>query len=115
MGSDNSQTRLNTNLAIAILICCTNHTPTEQQVDDLIARISGDKSNGELAKYDDLIFQMILAGSSSKHLFELDDHQFIHALCYVINNIHQYQSTKCKKDYFALINATNKDKQKVYF
>lgn len=115
MGSDNSQTRLNTNLAIAILICCTNDTPSEQQVDDLIARIAGDKSNSEWAKYDDLIFQMILAGSSSKHLFELDDNQFIDALCHVINNIHQYQSTKCKKDYFTTIVTANKDKQNVYF
>lgn len=113
--------RMDTNLAAAIMM-----TSGEACIDiakattDLIARINGDKSNQALEKYDNVIFRVGLAATSSTCLQSLPDEQCIEALVHVIMNMNKYPATSDKKQYFESLcvtadhSAANNDKQTVY-
>ncbi|WP_421655615.1 PD-(D/E)XK nuclease-like domain-containing protein [Morganella morganii] len=113
--------RMDANLAAAIMLAsgeaCIDIT---KATTDLIARINGDKSNPALEKYDNIIFRVGLAATSSTCLQSLPDDQCIEALAHIIRNMDKYPATGDKKQYFesqceaADHSAANNDKQIVY-
>lgn len=112
--------RMDANLAAAILAADGAETFTPAELNNLIARINGDKSNQALEKYDNIIFRVSLAATSSTCLQSLQDEQCIEALAHVIRNMDKYQATSDKKQYFESLceaadhSAANNDKQTVY-
>ncbi|MBT0456897.1 PD-(D/E)XK nuclease-like domain-containing protein [Morganella morganii] len=112
--------RMDANLAAAILAADGAETFTPAEMNNLIARINGDKSNQALEKYDNIIFRVSLAATSSTCLQSLQDEQCIEALAHVIRNMDKYPATSDKKQYFELLceaadhSAANNDKQTVY-
>lgn len=112
--------RMDANLAAAILAADGAETFTPAELNNLIARINGDKSNPALEKYDNIIFRVGLAATSSTCLQSLLDDQCIEALAHVIRNMDKYPATSDKKQYFESLceaadhSAANNDKQKVY-
>lgn len=113
--------RMDANLAAAIMLAsgeaCIDIT---KATTDLIARINGDKSNPALEKYDNIIFRVGLAATSSTCLQSLPDDQCIEALAHIIRNMDKYPATSDKKQYFESLceaadhSAANNDKQIVY-
>ncbi len=118
--------RMDANLAAAIMLAdgevCIDIT---KETTDLIARINGDKSNQALEKYDNIIFRVGLAATSSTCLQSLQDEECIEALAHVIRNMDKYPATSDKKQYFESLcgkdafpaadhSAANNDKQTVY-
>ncbi|EPC7542036.1 PD-(D/E)XK nuclease-like domain-containing protein [Morganella morganii] len=113
--------RMDANLAAAIMMAsgeaCIDIAKTTT---DLIARINGDKSNPALEKYDNIIFRVGLAATSSTCLQSLPDEQCIEALAHIIRNMDKYPATSDKKQYFESLceaadhSAANNDKQPVY-
>lgn len=113
--------RMDANLAAAIMLAsgeaCIDIT---KATTDLIARINGDKSNPALEKYDNIIFRVGLAATSSICLQSLPDEQCIEALAHIIRNMDKYPATSDKKQYFESLceaadhSAANNDKQIVY-
>ncbi|KJF77765.1 DNA breaking-rejoining protein [Morganella morganii] len=113
--------RMDANLAAAIMMAngeaCID---IAKATTDLIARINGDKSNPALEKYDNIIFRVGLAATSSTCLQSLPDEQCIEALAHIIRNMDKYPATSDKKQYFESLceaadhSAANNDKQKVY-
>ncbi|EOX0649151.1 PD-(D/E)XK nuclease-like domain-containing protein [Morganella morganii] len=113
--------RMDANLAAAIMLAsgeaCIDIT---KATTDLIARINGDKSNQALEKYDNIIFRVGLAATSSTCLQSLPDEQCIEALAHVIRNMDKYPATSDKKQYFESLceaadhSAAKNDKQTVY-
>lgn len=112
--------RMDANLAAAILAADGAETFTPAELNNLIARINGDKSNQALEKYDNIIFRVSLAATSSTCLQSLQDEQCIEALAHVIRNMDKYPATSDKKQYFESLceaadhSAANNDKQTVY-
>lgn len=112
--------RMDANLAAAILAADGAETFTPAELNNLIARINGNKSNPALEKYDNVIFRVCLAATSSTCLQSLPDEQCIEALAHVIMNMDKYPATSDKKQYFESLceaadhSAANNDKQKVY-
>lgn len=113
--------RMDANLAAAIMLAsgeaCIDIT---KATTDLIARINGDKSNQALEKYDNIIFRVGIAATSSTCLQSLPDEQCIEALAHVIRNMDKYPATSDKKQYFESLceaadhSAAKNDKQTVY-
>ncbi len=118
--------RMNANLAAAIMMAngeaCID---IAKATTDLIARINGDKSNPALEKYDNIIFRVGLAATSSTCLQSLQDEECIEALAHVIRNMDKYPATSDKKQYFESLcgkdafpaadhSAAKNDKQTVY-
>lgn len=118
--------RMDANLAAAIMMAngeaCIDIT---KATTDLIARINGDKSNQALEKYDNIIFRVGLAATSSTCLQSLQDEECIEALAHVIRNMDKYPATSDKKQYFESLcgkdafpaadhSAAKNDKQTVY-
>lgn len=113
--------RMDANLAAAIMMAngeaCIDIT---KATTDLIARINGNKSNPALEKYDNIIFRVGLAATSSTCLQSLPDEQCIEALAHIIRNMDKYPATSDKKQYFESLceaadpSAANNDKQIVY-
>ncbi|MBC4010410.1 PD-(D/E)XK nuclease-like domain-containing protein [Morganella morganii] len=113
--------RMDANLAAAIMLAsgeaCIN---IAKATTDLIARINGDKSNPALEKYDNIIFRVGLATTSSTCLQSLPDEQCTEALAHIIRNMDKYPATSDKKQYFESLceaadhSAANNDKQIVY-
>ncbi len=112
--------RMDANLAAAILAADGAETFTPAELNNLIARINGDKSNQALENYDNIIFRVSLAATSSTCLQSLPDEQCIEALAHVIRNMDKYPATSDKKQYFESLceaadhSAANNDKQTVY-
>ena len=112
--------RMDANLAAAILAADGAETFTPAELNNLIARINGDKSNQALEKYDNIIFRVGLAATSSTCLQSLPDEQCIEALAHVIRNMDKYPATSDKKQYFESLcgaadhSAAKNDKQPVY-
>ncbi len=112
--------RMDANLAAAILAADGAETFTPAELNNLIARINGDKSNQALEKYDNIIFRVSLAATSSTCLQSLQDEQCIEALAHVIRNMDKYPATSDKKQYFESLceaadhSAAKNDKQTVY-
>ncbi|HAT1526567.1 TPA: PD-(D/E)XK nuclease-like domain-containing protein [Morganella morganii] len=112
--------RMDANLAAAILAADGAETFTPAELNNLIARINGDKSNPALEKYDNIIFRVGLAATSSTCLQSLPDEQCIEALAHIIRNMDKYPATSDKKQYFESLceaadhSAANNDKQIVY-
>ncbi|HCR4031754.1 PD-(D/E)XK nuclease-like domain-containing protein [Morganella morganii] len=112
--------RMDANLAAAILAADGAETFTPAELNNLIARINGDKSNQALEKYDNIIFRVGLAATSSTCLQSLPDEQCIEALAHVIRNMDKYPATSDKKQYFESLceaadhSAAKNDKQTVY-
>ncbi|MGJ5646193.1 PD-(D/E)XK nuclease-like domain-containing protein [Morganella morganii] len=112
--------RMDANLAAAILAADGAETFTPAELNNLIARINGDKSNQALEKYDNIIFRVSLAATSSTCLQSLPDEQCIEALAHVIRNMDKYPATSDKKQYFESLceaadhSAAKNDKQTVY-
>lgn len=112
--------RMDANLAAAILAADGAETFTPAELNNLIARINGDKSNQALEKYDNIIFRVGLAATSSTCLQSLQDEECIEALAHVIRNMDKYPATSDKKQYFESLceaadhSAANNDKQTVY-
>ncbi|MEM8027439.1 PD-(D/E)XK nuclease-like domain-containing protein [Morganella morganii] len=112
--------RMDANLAAAILAADGAETFTPAKLNNLIARINGDKSNQALEKYDNIIFRVGLAATSSTCLQSLQDEECIEALAHVIRNMDKYPATSDKKQYFESLceaadhSAANNDKQTVY-
>lgn len=112
--------RMDANLAAAILAADGAETFTPAELNNLIARINGDKSNQALEKYDNIIFRVGLAATSSTCLQSLPDEQCIEALAHVIRNMDKYPATSDKKRYFESLcvaadhSAAKNDKQPVY-
>ena len=117
---------MDANLAAAIMMAkgeaCIDIT---KATTDLIARINGDKSNQALEKYDNIIFRVGLAATSSTCLQSLQDEECIEALAHVIRNMDKYPATSDKKQYFESLcgkdafpaadhSAAKNDKQTVY-
>lgn len=113
--------RMDANLAAAIMMAngeaCIDIT---KATTDLIARINGDKSNQVLEKYDNIIFRVGLAATSSTCLQSLHDEECIEALAHVIRNMDKYPATSDKKQYFESLcgaadhSAAKNNKQTVY-
>lgn len=118
--------RMNANLAAAIMMAngeaCID---IAKATTDLIAHINGDKSNPALEKYDNIIFRVGLAATSSTCLQSLQDEECIEALAHVIRNMDKYPATSDKKQYFESLcgkdafpaadhSAAKNDKQTVY-
>lgn len=118
--------RMDANLAAAIMLAsgeaCIDIT---KATTDLIARINGDKSNQALEKYDNIIFRVGLAATSSTCLQSLQDEECIEALAHIIRNMDKYPATSDKKQYFESLcgkdafpaadhPAAKNDKQTVY-
>ncbi|MBC3995217.1 hypothetical protein H8R20_06340 [Morganella morganii] len=112
--------RMDANLAAAILAADGAETFTPAELNNLIARINGDKSNQVLEKYDNIIFRVSLAATSSTCLQSLPDERCIEALAHVIRNMDKYPATSDKKQYFESLcgaadhSAAKNDKQTVY-
>ncbi len=113
--------RMDANLAAAIMLASGEACiDIAKATTDLIARINGDKSNPALEKYDNIIFRVGLAATSSTCLQSLPDDQCIEALAHIIRNMDKYPATGDKKQYFesqceaADHSAANNDKQIVY-
>lgn len=118
--------RMDANLAAAIMMASGEACiDIAKATTDLIARINGDKSNQALEKYDNVIFRVGLAATSSTCLQSLPDEQCIEALAHVIRNMDKYPATSDKKQYFESLcgkdafpaadhSAANNDKQTVY-
>ena len=112
--------RMDANLAAAILAADGAETFTPAELNNLIVRINGDKQNQALEKYDNIIFRVGLAATSSTCLQSLPDEQCIEALAHVIRNMDKYPATSDKKQYFESLceaadhSAANNDKQTVY-
>ncbi len=112
--------RMDANLAAAILAADGAETFTPAELNNLIARINGDKSNQALEKYDNIIFRVGLAATSSTCLQSLPDEQCIEALAHVIMNMDKYPATSDKKQYFESLceaadhSAEKNNKQTVY-
>ncbi|WP_427195119.1 PD-(D/E)XK nuclease-like domain-containing protein [Morganella morganii] len=112
--------RMDANLAAAILAADGAETFTPAELNNLIARINGDKSNPTLEKYDNIIFRVGLAATSSTCLQSLPDEQCIEALAHVIRNMDKYPATSDKKQYFESLceaadhSAAKNNKQTVY-
>ena len=83
--------RMDANLAAAIMLASGEACiDIAKATTDLIARINGDKSNPALEKYDNIIFRVGLAATSSTCLQSLPDEQCIEALAHVIRNMDKY-------------------------
>lgn len=113
--------RMDANLAAAIMLASGEACiDIAKATTDLIARINGDKSNLALEKYDNVIFRVGLAATSSTCLQSLQDEQCIEALAHIIRNMDKYPATSDKKQYFESLcgaadhSAANNDKQTVY-
>ncbi|MEM7839936.1 PD-(D/E)XK nuclease-like domain-containing protein [Morganella morganii] len=118
--------RMDANLAAAIMMASGEACiDIAKATTDLIARINGDKSNQALEKYDNVIFRVGLAATSSTCLQSLPDEQCIEALAHVIMNMNKYPATSDKKQYFESLcgkdafpaadhSAAKNDKQTVY-
>lgn len=113
--------RMDANLAAAIMMASGEACiDIAKATTDLIARINGDKSNPALEKYDNIIFRVGLAATSSTCLQSLPDEQCIEALAHIIRNMDKYPATSDKKQYFESLcdaadhSAANNDKQIVY-
>ncbi|HGN0091157.1 TPA: PD-(D/E)XK nuclease-like domain-containing protein [Morganella morganii] len=113
--------RMDANLAAAIMLASSETCiDIVKATTDLIARINGDKSNQALEKYDNIIFRVGLAATSSTCLQSLPDEQCIEALAHVIMNMDKYPATSDKKQYFESLcvaadhSAAKNDKQTVY-
>lgn len=118
--------RMDANLAAAIMLASGEaYIDIAKATTDLIARINGDKSNQALEKYDNIIFRVGLAATSSTCLQSLQDEQCIEALAHVIRNMDKYPATSDKKQYFESLcgkdafpaadhSAAKNDKQTVY-
>lgn len=113
--------RMDANLAAAIMLASGEACiDIAKATTDLIARINGDKSNQALEKYDNVIFRVGLAATSSTCLQSLPDEQCIGALAHVIMNMDKYPATSDKKQYFESLceaadhSAAKNDKQPVY-
>ncbi len=117
--------RMDANLAAAILAADGAETFTPAELNNLIARINGDKSNQALEKYDNIIFRVGLAATSSTCLQSLQGEECIEALAHVIRNMDKYPATSDKKQYFESLcgkdafpaadhSAAKNDKQTVY-
>ncbi|HCR3446145.1 TPA: PD-(D/E)XK nuclease-like domain-containing protein [Morganella morganii] len=118
--------RMDANLAAAIMLASGEACiDIAKATTDLIARINGDKSNPALEKYDNIIFRVGLAATSSTCLQSLPDEQCIEALAHVIRNMDKYPATSDKKQYFESLcgkdafpaadhSAAKNDKQTVY-
>lgn len=112
--------RMDANLAAAILAADGAETFTPAELNNLIARINGDKSNQALEKYDNIIFRVGLAATSSTCLQSLQDEECIEALAHIIRNMDKYPATSDKKQYFESLcgaadhSAVENDKQTVY-
>jgi exodeoxyribonuclease VIII len=117
--------RMDANLAAAILAADGAETFTPAELNNLIARINGDKSNQALEKYGNIIFRVGLAATSSTCLQSLPDEQCIEALAHIIRNMDKYPATSDKKQYFESLcgkdafpaadhSAVKNDKQIVY-
>lgn len=113
--------RMDANLAAAIMMASGEACiDIAKATTDLIARINGDKSNQALEKYDNVIFRVGLAATSSTCLQSLTDEQCIEALAHVIMNMNKYPATSDKKQYFESLcvaadhSAAKNDKQTVY-
>ncbi|EPY9202399.1 PD-(D/E)XK nuclease-like domain-containing protein [Morganella morganii] len=117
--------RMDANLAAAILAADGAETFTPAELNNLIARINGDKSNQALEKYDNIIFRVGLAATSSTCLQSLQDEECIEALAHIIRNMDKYPATSDKKQYFESLcgkdafpdadhSAAKNDKQTVY-
>ncbi|MGL4169829.1 PD-(D/E)XK nuclease-like domain-containing protein [Morganella morganii] len=118
--------RMDANLAAAIMMASGEACiDIAKATTDLIARINGDKSNQALEKYDNVIFRVGLAATSSTCLQSLPDEQCIEALAHVIRNMDKYPATSDKKQYFESLcgkdafpaadhSAAKNDKQTVY-
>lgn len=118
--------RIDANLAAAIMLASGEACiDIAKATTDLIARINGDKSNQALEKYDNIIFRVSLAATSSTCLQSLPDERCIEALAHVIRNMDKYPATSDKKQYFESLcgkdafpaadhSAAKNDKQTVY-
>ncbi|MBS9541269.1 PD-(D/E)XK nuclease-like domain-containing protein [Morganella morganii subsp. morganii] len=113
--------RMDANLAAAIMLASGEACiDIAKATTDLIARINGDKSIQTLEKYDNIIFRVGLAATSSTCLQSLPDEQCIEALAHVIINMDKYPATSDKKQYFESLceaadhSAAKNDKQTVY-
>lgn len=118
--------RMDANLAAAIMLASGEACiDIAKATTDLIARINGDKSNPALEKYDNIIFRVGLAATSSTCLQSLPDEQCIEALAHIIRNMDKYPATSDKKQYFESLcgkdafpaadhSAAKNDKQTVY-
>lgn len=112
--------RMDSILAISILSCCQESAFDEHDVRSLVARINGDKSHPEFSQYDDTIFRVGIAATSSTCLQTLSNEQCIDALSHIIMNIDKYPATSDKKQYFESLcgaadhSAAKNDKQTVY-
>lgn len=113
--------RMDANLAAAIMMASGEACiDIAKATTDLITRINGDKSNQALEKYDNVIFRVGLAATSSTCLQSLPDEQCIEALAHVIRNMDKYPATSDKKQYFESLceaadhSAAKNDKQIVY-
>lgn len=113
--------RMDANLAAAIMMASGEECiDIAKATTDLITRINGDKSNQALEKYDNVIFRVGLAATSSTCLQSLPDEQCIEALAHVIMNMNKYPATSDKKQYFESLcvaadhSAAKNDKQTVY-
>lgn len=117
--------RIDSILATSILSCCQESAFDEHDVCSLVAHINGDKSHPEFSQYDDTIFRVGIAATSSTCLQSLDYYQCIDALSHVIRNMDKYPATSDKKQYFESLcgkdafpaadhSAAKNDKQTVY-
>ncbi|HID7483147.1 TPA: PD-(D/E)XK nuclease-like domain-containing protein [Morganella morganii] len=113
--------RMDANLAAAIMLASGEACiDIAKATTDLIARINGNKSNPALEKYDNIIFRVGLAATSSTCLQSLPDEQCIEALAHIIRNMDKYPATSDKKQYFESLceaadhSAANNDKHTVY-
>lgn len=113
--------RMDANLAAAIMQSGGDtYLDIAKATTDLIARINGDKAKPELAKYDNIVFRVGIAATSSTCLQSLPDDQCIAALSHIISNIDKYPATSDKKQYFESLcvadisPAAKNDKQTVY-
>lgn len=88
---------MDANLAAAIMLASGEACiDIAKATTDLIARINGDKSNQALEKYDNIIFRVGLAATSSTCLQSLPDEQCIEALAHVIRNMDKYRPPATK-------------------